>query len=420
MDSFRRFCGIVAAILVFMWPSNGYTKPSQAIEGSCIRALTLEEFRAISLEKSPLVSEIDGDYARQVALAYDTEVFKNPEVQFEQVYTRARLGGDSDPQTNASIGIPLRLSNLGAKQRVANLLRSAGNLQRQARLLELTQRLLLQYSTIFALQRSEQLLVEAEKRAAKKIDLIHQGVKQGLLSAGDHQLFEAEKYRLQAQLAGIRASNAAAQAEIAIILGTPCRLQALTPLHVPFVPSGDELVIRARSSSLSEASRVDLLTSLSQEQRRLADLDAIPEIAPRIVYQHTNDGGDFIGAGFAIPLPLFNRNRGAIDQASAELRALERRKERLTEGGFESQIRALTIAARSSAEQATIFQQRVVPSFEAALRSQEQLFSQGKGNVLQVWQTLRTYNDAQREALAVSLAAIGATIQLSILIGEEL
>jgi cobalt-zinc-cadmium efflux system outer membrane protein len=387
---------------------------------SCTRALTLEEFRAIALEKSPLVAEIDSQYTRDVALAYDTEVFKNPEVQFEQVYTRAKLGGDSDPQTNASLGIPLRLSNFGAKQRVASLLREAGDLQRRAQLLELTQRLVLQYSNIFVLQRSEELLLEAERRAAKKVALIHQGVEQGLLTAGDHQLFEAEKYRLQAQLAGVRASNASAQAEVALMLRTPCRMKALTPLTVPVVPSGDELLKKARGSSLSEASRVDLLSSLHREQRRLADLDAIPEIAPRIVYQHTNDGGDFIGAGIAIPLPLFNRNRGALDRASADLMATEKRRERLNEGGFESQIRALQLAAQSAAEQATIFQRQVVPSFAGALRSQEQLYSQGKGNVLQVWQTLRTYNDAERESLSVSLAAVAAKIQLSVLVGEEL
>jgi cobalt-zinc-cadmium efflux system outer membrane protein len=411
--------GLAVVTVVFVAPDSCYAKPAAA-EPLCTRTLTLEEFRAIALEKSPLVAEIDSQYAREVALAYDTEVFKNPEVQFEQVYTRAKLGGDSDPQTNASLGLPLRLSNFGAKQRVASLLRQAGDTQRRVRLLELTQRLVLQYNNIFVLQRSEELLAEAERRAAKKVSLIHQGVQKGLFTEGDHQLFEAEKYRLQAQLAGVRSSVAAAQAEVALMLGTPCRMRATTAFAVSGLPSSDELIAKARASGLSESARVDLLSSLSREQRRLAELDAIPEIAPRIVYQHTNDGGDFVGAGIAIPLPLFNRNRGAIDRASAELVAVERRQDLLREGGFEAQIRALRAAAQSSAEQATIFQRHVVPSFEGALRSQEQLYSQGKGNVLQVWQTLRTYNDAQRESLAVSLVAVSAKTQLSVLVGEEL
>lgn len=394
--------------------------PSVGQGGVCSRALTLDEFRAIALEKSPLVAEIDTQYAREVAQAYDTEVFKNPEVQFEQVYTRAHLRGDNDAQTNASVGLPLRLSNFGVKSRVAALLRQSGDVQRRAKLLEFTQRLVLLYSTMYVLQRSEELLLEAERRAAKKVELVHQGVKQGLLTEGDHQLFEAEKYRLQAQRAGLRANQAALQAELSGVLGTPCQIKAATPVTVSVLPHEEVLITKAKESSLSEGARAELVARLYGEQRRLAELDAIPEFAPRIVYQHTNDGGDFIGAGISVPLPLFNRNRGVIERTTAELAAAERRRDVLVGGGLETQVRALRIAAESSAEQANIFQRNVVPSFREALRSQEQLYAQGKGNVMQVWQTLRTYNDAQREALVVSLAAVTTRMQLSVLVGEEL
>lgn len=426
MKSLRRtvFPPFLGSLLLLSYgallSSAASAAPTTAKQEVCTRAMALDEFRAIALEKSPIVAEIDSEYAREVAQAYDTEVFKNPEVQFEQVYTGAKLRGDNDPQTNASLGVPLRLSNFGAKSRVASLLRQSGDVQRRARLLELTQRLVLQYSTIYVLQRSEELMLEAEQRAAKKVALIHQGVKQGLLSEGDHQLFEAEKYRLQSQRAGLRASRAALQAELSLALGTPCQIKATTPAIISLLPHEDVLIAKARESSLSLGARAELLVRLNAEQKRLAELDAIPEVVPRIVYQHTNDGGDFVGAGLAMPLPLFNRNRGAIERTTAELAAAERRRQLFAAGGVEAQVRALRLAAESSAEQANIFERSVVPAFGGALRSQEQLFAQGKGNVMQVWQTLRTYNDAQREALVVSLAAINARVQLSIVVGEEL
>ena len=73
----------------------------------------------------------------------------------------------------------------------------------------------------------------------------------------------------------------------------------------------------------------------------------------------------------------------------------------------------------SAAEQAELYSKKVVPAFHEALRSQERLYAQGKGSVLQVWQTLRTFNDAEREALAVWLTAATARMQLSLLVGEE-
>ena len=103
------------SLVMSLWPATGYAKPDGDSDTSCVRALTVEEFRALALEKSPLVAEIDSQYAREVALAYDTEVFRNPEVQFEQVYTRTKLGGDNDPQTNASLGIFLIVHSAGSR-----------------------------------------------------------------------------------------------------------------------------------------------------------------------------------------------------------------------------------------------------------------------------------------------------------------
>jgi len=77
-------------------------------------------------------------------------------------------------------------------------------------------------------------------------------------------------------------------------------------------------------------------------------------------------------------------------------------------------------AAVNSQEQADIFLQNVIPAFSAALEAQEKLYSQGKGNVIQVWQTLRTLNEVQSQGLLLWLEAISIRVQLSLLVGEEI
>jgi cobalt-zinc-cadmium efflux system outer membrane protein len=385
-----------------------------------LRTVTFEEFRALALQHSPLVAEIDSQYAQEVSRAYDTEVLRNPEVQVEQVYTRMKLGGADDPQTNASLSLPLRLSNFGAKARVAALVRKAGDTERQAKLLELSQKVLVQYSQLYTLQRSLQFIELAERRAGRHITQIKEGVAAGLLSDGDRHIFEAEKYRLESQRAGVQASLAALHAEHSMSLGISCSLKTLKPSAWSELPSEDALISKATASTLSEAARVELLMALSTEQKKLASLDAFPEVSPRIVYQHTNDGGDFIGAGISIPLPVFNRNQGAINKASFEAAAALRKREILSNGGLEARIRALRIAAASSAEQARVMHSKVVPAFEKALASEEQRYREGKANVLEVWQTFRIFNDAQREAIAVWQTALNTRVQLSLIVGEEL
>jgi cobalt-zinc-cadmium efflux system outer membrane protein len=392
-----------------------------AVPGSsCERSLALDELQSLALEKSPLLAEIDSEYANQISEAFNTEVMINPELQAEQAYASMGLNGDNDPQANVSLAQRLKLSNFGQRQRVATLLRKVGDTQRGAKLLELTQKINLQFYTLHALQRSEKILIDSEELASKKVVLVHQGVLKGLLSEGDHKLFEAEKFRLQAQRRGLQASIHALQSELSKAVGSACIWSARSEPVFSALPSEEELLAKARASRLSDMTRADLMLGLASEQVRLAELDRYPEIAPRIIYQHTNDGGDFIGAGIAIPLPLFNRNQGDIARAQAVETAARRKKEVLSEGGLEAQIRALRSAVIAASEQVEMYTSKVVPAYEAALRSQERLYAQGKGNVLQVWQTLRLFSEARNEALTLWLNVATLRIQLSLLVGEEI
>ena len=163
----------------------------------------------------------------------------------------------------------------------------------------------------------------------------------------------------------------------------------------------------------------ELLVSLRSEQERLANLDALTEIVPRIAYQHTNDGGDFIGAGVSIPLPFFNRNKSAKMVARAESATVRQKQSFFSNQGREAQIIALRSAAMYSAEQARIFKEKVIPSYERALQAQEKQYRTGTGDLSLVWQSLRSLTEAQREYSQLWLAAVTSRVQLEILIGEE-
>lgn len=414
-------CIFVRAFLVCaLVVSYGGILVAESTEQECQKKLTLEEFRAISLKNSPLIAEIDLEYAKNLATAFDAEVLINPELQIEQTFTGMKLNGDNDGQTQVSIGQPLRLSNFGSRQRVATLIRKSGDTQKRSMILELTQKLNIQFRTLFILQQTEKILIDAEKRASKKVTLIKDGVSKGSFSLGEEKLFEGEKYRLQAQAKGIAATIASTQNELAKTTGLTCSIISIGYEPLTELPSEEYLLAKAKASEISESTRVDLLYNLSKEETRLSELDAFPIISPRFVYQHTNDGGDFFGAGVSIPLPFWNRNQGERIRKSAEERVMETKKTFLINGGLESQIRNLRQSALSLGEQSELFTLKVIPSFEGALQSQEKLYSEGRGNVLQVWQTLRALNEVQTQGLLLWHEAISARTQLSILIGEEI
>lgn len=394
------------------------TNQDSAIK-DCQVKLTLDSFRAHALAHSPLVAEIDRDYATRVAQAIETELLTNPELSGFQTWTRMYVGGANDPQTEVSLSQPLRISNFGNRDKVADLIRKAGDTERGIKLLEFTQQTTVNYVRLYSLQETLRVLTLAERDAANKVAMANKQVKEGLLSQGSEAVFQGEKARLEAQRVGTEGSLAALQSELSMAIGTTCRVVASAA--PPFSKIGPALALldKAQSSRISEQTRLRILQQLATEQTRLAELDAFPIFAPRVVYQHTNDGGDFVGAGITMPLPLWNRNQPDITRATAEQEASRQKTDLVTKGGLALQVSTTHAAAVSAQRQIELYSTRVEPSFRAALEAEERAYLSGKGSILELWQTFRALNEAQVTGLALWQHAAMARARLSILVGEE-
>jgi outer membrane protein TolC len=386
---------------------------------SCELKTTLEEFRAHALAHSPLVADIDREYALQVAKAIDTKLWANPELSAEETWTRMYIGGANDPQSSVTLSQPMKLSNFGKRDKVAELLQKAGDTEKNIKLLEFAQQTNVNFVRLFALQETVRFLQLAEQDAAKKVSTVRKQVREGLISQGSEALLEGEKFRLEAQRVGAEASLAALQSELAMALGTTCAVIATRQPQFQKIPTATNLLEKARSSRISEKARLDIIQELAAEQVRLAELDIFPSVSPRVVYQHTNDGGDFVGAGITIPLPVWNRNQAERTRAAAEQDVARRKANLINQGGLELQISSTHAAAVSSERQVEIYTRQAEVSFKAALEAEERAYASGRGSVLEVWQTFRALNEAQLTGLSLRQQAAMARARLSILVGEE-
>ena len=417
-EKFHATVFLVFCVLAAMHPLQyGVNAQERA---PCVEKITLSELRAKVLSGSPLTAAIDRRYAYELASALEKEVLLNPELQAEHTYTGMRLGGADDPQAQVSLGMPIRLSDFGSRDRVAALMRKAAEAQKGADLLELLTRLKVSYLNLLSLQQLEKVVLDSSRLVTEQMKLVEDGVRKGLFSKGEEELFRGEAGRLRAQLLDIRSEVAAAQETLAQQTLSQCALVADGAESSGEISPIEALIERARTSEIGLNHRIELANKLSQARHEMSEDDAFPAISPRLVYQHTNDGGDFLGVGIAIPLPLFNRNQGERARAAADEGAA-RVDRRSVEGELLahriSLMRSAVVAKREGAEEYT---RRVVPSFDSALRAQMQLYMSGKGNVMQVWQMLRELTAVKSEAVQRVVAAEIARAQLSVMVGEEL
>lgn len=165
-------------------------------------------------------------------------------------------------------------------------------------------------------------------------------------------------------------------------------------LHEIFRPESPE------DAAAAIAANPDLARWETQERRqravlRLEQANAVPDVTVGggvQRFQETNDSA--LVFGLAIPIPLFDRNQGAIREAVAELARTRRQYEAV-------QVR--TLAALSEAintlaaayEEVTILQNDVLPRAEQAFLAAEEGYRQGRFDFLHVLDTQRTLFETQ-------------------------
>lgn len=124
------------------------------------------------------------------------------------------------------------------------------------------------------------------------------------------------------------------------------------------------------------------------------------------------------GAGLAVELPLFNWNRGPIQQAHARLDAAEAGLE--TERRRWADERAAALAAcESSREEARAYREQILPQAEEAARVLTHSWRVGESNLFELIDARRTLAATRRQAILVYCQAQLDGLRLEILLEKE-
>lgn len=269
--------------------------------------------------------------------------------------------------------------------------------------------------------------------AAKRLDLATQTsalARQSSVSAaarvvaGKISPVEETRARLaeaNLQVEAIQARRDLAEARIRLALlwgGDPDGLSLAAP-ELALPPAADPAAVTATLAGAPAMQRAAADLDWRSAAARLERSKRYPDLSLIVGQKREGSGRERQTlVGLSVPLPLFDRNQGAIreadhriDKARAEL-ALHRQRLRAEAG-------QAAIRLNAALEQERVIREDVLPGGQSAFLAARTGFDAGKFNFLEVLDAQRTYFHAQAQHLRAISEAHRAAADLATLIGPR-
>lgn len=358
---------------------------------------------------APRLAESRAEIARAQGLARQAAVIPNPTlaVDVENFSGSGPYRGTSLSETTAQIQQPLEL---GGKRsaRIAAGRAEVTAAQARARNVQVGYAFDLAVAYAEAEASDRRLGLAEETLALAQEDA---RIASALVDAGR----EAELRRLQAQTAvqaaraGVdeaRATRAVAFANLTTLTGSPAPLtsvrESLLDSRSPLVPGFSPASATAAAFVAAQAEREAAARRLQVERRR-----AVPDVTVSVGFRRfSEDDATAIVAGVSAPLPLFDRNRGNVAAARAEISMAEAR---LNAARLEAEAAVGTSATRvAAAETRLAAAQEGERTAQEAYRLARIGYEAGKLPLVELVNARRALADARAQSIAAAVERIGA------------
>lgn len=269
-------------------------------------------------------------------------------------------------------------------------------------------------------QEIENLTNDSAAHLEKEAELARVRFQSGDIAESDLSQIEiaAQQFKLQAGTA--RANALASKLQLSFLLGREKPEQDFI-----LADELDRLAERpAPEIPVAEVSRPDLVAALQNERKaeqdlRLQKAQRMPDPTVLIQYEHQPpDLSNTVGIGVSLPLPLWNRNKGAIRAA-----ALARDQADLGVAKRRAQIASEIAAARKSYEEAssrwTEYKNVIRPRADRVRESVSLSYEKGSASLLDLLQAQRSDNDVRLAAAQAAADTIIARAALQAAVTES-
>ncbi len=388
-------------------------------------AITLRQALALALAKNPELAAFSWEVRAQEAATLQAGLLPNPEIvaDLQDINgSGASIAGVRQPQTTLQLSQLVELGGKRSKRReVASLTRDLAGWDYETKRIDIFTQISQAFVHALSAQQNLALTEETVRLAEQVAGVVSERVKAGKVSPVEETKANIALSSAQIELDRAQRELEAARKRLAATWGsaTPRFERAEGDLgSVSPIPSLDQLALR-----LSQNPELARWATEMSERQAVVDLQrsrAIPDIKMMGGYRRYNTSDDHVFVvGISIPLPIFNRNQGGIEEA----------RDRLAKGEEErraAEVRVATALAEahkslsSAHAEVTALREKVLPGAQSAFDAVNEGYRLGKFGLLDVLDAQRTFFASRSQHLRALTDYHKAVADVERLIGERL
>ena len=378
---------------------------------------TLAELQSWAEQNSPELPKAAADIEIQRGRAWQAGLYRNPELQGGSPQLGAR---DSQYYTMLSqeivTGRKLQLDRAAICQEVTQaelqFLRTRFDLLTQVRQSY--------YSTLIAQKRHEALttLLKVTKRTTEAAQSLE---KSGVGARGDTLLLELELERAEFGLENGASSLQAARRQLAATLGDPAlvidRVDGDLAAALPDYPYDLTQAGLLSRNALVQVAEVEI--ERHQILLRRAQVEPIPNVTVGGGYMYqVQDPNNMAMVNISVPLPLWNKNQGAVQAAQANVgRAAHALRK--TQLDLTKQLAAATGRFDVARKQVSRYEKSILPKAREGVSIAQRGFDKGEFDLLRAMQSQRALIESELNYLTAQEARWMAAAEIAGLLQEE-
>jgi outer membrane protein, heavy metal efflux system len=386
-------------IRIIVWSISLIALLCSISAAAAVRDLTLRQALALTLKQNPELAAFSWDIRSADARLVQTRLWPNPELgtQTEDVAGTKEASGFSRSQTTIQLSQVIELGGKHrARVRQAAYGRELAKFDYESKRLEVLKKTTQAFVDVLAGQERLRLAQQNLDLVSALLPDIKKRIEAGKASSVEQTRVDVEVASVRIELEQAKRTLLAARQRLSAQWGStkPDFDRAVGDLEtIQALPS---LATLSFNLSLNpELTRWEPEKEKREATLRLQQADAVPNLTVSAGPRYIVERGEWTQVvGFSLPLPLWNRNQGAILEAESQLAKLEDEK-RGTVSRLSTELNDAYQTVARTRDEVRVLKDSVLPGAEKSVTTMQEGYQAGRFSYLDVNDARRTLNSAR-------------------------